>query len=193
MLAGACCLLQLALNLVSVGCAGFNTHLGPLRPYFVSLLLYLTALTSRLSKHHRPASLASWGAATALRWSLALLPEALHLWNNRESWLPRRLLQPRGTVGSKIQAVVDLEVPTMGCAACINKIDGSLNKLESVVSAKSNLKEAGGSTQVRIAVNTQAELDSALTLLTRTVDEAGFWGSTVESVKVEANGANAKE
>ena len=37
LLSSSCCLLQLLLNLMSVGCAGFNTVLGPLRPFFLAL------------------------------------------------------------------------------------------------------------------------------------------------------------
>ena len=93
MLASACCLLQLGLNLLSVGCAGFNTVLGPVRPYFISLLLYLTVV-SRVSKHTMMMTSSwRWTTVTAMRWAVALLPEALHLWNNRETFLPRKKQQ----------------------------------------------------------------------------------------------------
>merc|ERR1719161_3498711 len=34
LLSSACCLLQVILNAFALGCAGFNTYLGPLRPSF---------------------------------------------------------------------------------------------------------------------------------------------------------------
>ena len=41
LLSSSCCLLQLMLNTFSVGCAGFNTLLGPLRPYLAAFTLFL--------------------------------------------------------------------------------------------------------------------------------------------------------
>jgi len=191
LLASACCLLQLGLNLLSVGCAGFNTVLGPVRPYFISLLLYLTVV-SRFSKHGHHTSIGSWAAATVLRWGLALLPEALHLWNNRddiyERIVPKRKLA--ATNPYKLQAVVELEIPTMGCVACINKIDKALRQVgDQVLTAKSTLHEAssGGQAHVQIAANSHSEIHATVASLTDAVNKAGFFGSTVESVKIENN------
>lgn len=180
MLASACCLLQLGLNLLSVGCAGFNTVLGPVRPYFISLLLYLTAV-ERLSKHAPMTT--HWAFVTALRWAVALLPEALHLWNHRETFLPKQ--QPQSPSSRKLQAVVQLEIPTMGCVACVSKIDKALNKVDRVLTAKSSLADSGGQAEVQITADTQAEVDAIVASLTDAVSEAGFSGSSVESVQVQ--------
>jgi len=189
MLASACCLLQLGLNLLSVGCAGFNTVLGPLRPYFISLLLYLTAV-SRFSKHTMMMTSSwRWTTVTAMRWAVALLPEALHLWNNRATFLPRK--NPEAATNSKLHAVVQLEIPTMGCVACVNSVNKALNELDQVVTAKSSLKDSGGQAEVKIAANTQAEVDAIVASLTNAVNEAGFFGSTVESVQVQTNAATS--
>jgi len=185
MLASACCLLQLGLNLLSIGCAGFNTVLGPVRPYFISLLLYLTVVSR--SSHH--ASLGSWAASTALRWSLALLPEALHFYNNnRERFLLPRRKQSVLATPRKLEAVVHLEIPTMGCVACINKIDKALSQVgDQVISAKSTLHEiSGGQAQVKIAADSHSEVHATVASLTNAVDKAGFFGSKVESVEVHA-------
>jgi len=40
MLSSACCVLQLLLNALSFGCAGFNAWLGPLRPGFIAVPLH---------------------------------------------------------------------------------------------------------------------------------------------------------
>jgi copper chaperone CopZ len=187
MLASACCLLQLGLNLLSVGCAGFNTILGPLRPYFVSALLSLT-IASRFSKHVHYSSLSSWATGTALRWTLALLPEALHLWNNRDDYLaPKRKLAVPNTQ-YKLGAVVQLDIPTMGCVACINKIDKALRQVgDQVVSAKSMLKDSGGEARVQIVANSNSEIQSLVASLMTSVSEAGFFGSTVDSIQMNPN------
>ena len=44
LLSSSCCALQLVLNAFSVGCAGFNTVLGPLRPYLLALASVLQVL-----------------------------------------------------------------------------------------------------------------------------------------------------
>eukprot|EP00966_Prymnesium_polylepis_P266398 6153786-Prymnesium_polylepis.2 len=43
LLSSSCCVLQLLLNTLSVGCAGFNTILGPIRPQMMALTLSLQA------------------------------------------------------------------------------------------------------------------------------------------------------
>ena len=187
MLASACCLLQLGLNLLSVGCAGFNTILGPLRPYSVSLLLYLTVL-SRFSKHAHYSSVSSWAMATAGRWGLALLPELLHLWNNRDDYLTPKNRKLAATKSYDLNAVVVLDIPTMGCVACINKIDQALGEVgEQVLTAKSQLKESGGETHVQIVANSHSEIHALAASLSNVVSKAGFFGSTIQSVQMKQN------
>lgn len=173
MLASACCLLQLALNLVSVGCAGFNTFLGPVRPYFISLLLYMTAISSFHS-----ISL----SGTALRWAVALMPEAVHIWNNRG----RSLASHYQAVNiHQRHAVVYLNIPSMGCVSCINKIDSTLKKMKHVLSSNSWLNESGGQAQVQITANSQEEMDSTAASLTMAIQAAGFPDSAVVSVEMK--------
>lgn len=43
LLSSSCCVLQLALNMLSIGCAGFNTILGPIRPQMIAITLTLQA------------------------------------------------------------------------------------------------------------------------------------------------------
>ena len=77
----------------------------------------------------------------------------------------------------------------MGCVACVNSVDKALNQLNQVVTAKSSLKDSGGQAEVKIAADTQAEVDAIVASLTHAVNEAGFFGSTVESVQVQTNAA----
>ena len=46
LLSSSCCALQLLLNAFSLGCAGFNTYLGPLRPFFLALTAHARLLAA---------------------------------------------------------------------------------------------------------------------------------------------------
>jgi copper chaperone CopZ len=189
LLASACCFLQLAMNMFALGCAGFNTVLGPIRPYFISLLLYLTVI-SRYSKH---VDARHWAAMSALRWSIALLPEALHLWNSSYTNQGDSLVVDKvsaNPVPRKLIATVQMNIPTMGCVACINSIDTALRQISRVQFAASSLKPfgaKGGQAEVRIAADTQKEVDAIVESLTAVVAQVGFPGGAVESVRVKQN------
>ena len=123
--ASACCALQLGLNLLAVGCAGWNKVLGPLRPYFLALLL-VTLL--KQTPFPRPVTFLG-------RTVVALLPELLHVYNTR------------GTAGATTSNHhnhnhVIVEIPSMGCVACIHSIHGALAQVPGVRSAQAYLHKA---------------------------------------------------
>jgi len=206
-LASACCWIQLLLNMVSaMGCAGFNTYLGPLRPFFLSLLLCLTLVT-----RHQTSLL-----TTIARWTVALLPELLHLWNSshqQRNWWKKKITNnnyallsedkkiPTGQSDTEDDTVVvSLDIPTMGCVACIQKVDSSLrqalppNSTTSLVvtDAKSWLlgsNKKGGRAQVECKVQSSSETrgfvdPDELSLLVKAVEDAGF-SCSVESVQTK--------
>jgi hypothetical protein len=181
LLSSSCCLLQLIINALvgAGGCAGFNTLLGPVRPMFLSLLAYLT-----------------WSARPPfkegmIRLSLALLPEMVHLWNQ---W---RIVNWQRKGDKKMESgaflvTVEVEIPTMGCVACVNKIDTSLRQSapDKIVDASSWIdaeKEKGGRAKVRLALESREELDSVNALILKSIDGAGFSGSSIVDSKVEDN------
>lgn len=143
LLASSCCLIQLIINIVAGGCAGFNTVLGPIRPFFVAFLLHLTINTARLSS-------LQWYGKTALRWLIALLPEMVHVWNNAKVRREKPPLQHHQQQPSSYTSEpnaptmeVKVEIPTMGCVACINKIDAALRQVPYVMEASSSLNPFG--------------------------------------------------
>ncbi len=179
LLSSSCCLVQLMINALvgAGGCAGFNTVLGPVRPVFLSLLAYLSWST-------RP----SLPKAT-LRISLALLPEMVDLFNRWLAYFWRKRLET-SVDAQKIMAMVEIEIPTMGCVACINKIDNSLRQSAplNIVDATSRLdaqKEKGGRATVHMAVNSQEELDAINEAILKSINAAGFSGSRVIDCRVE--------
>ena len=53
LLSSSCCVIQLALNMLSVGCAGFNSILGPARPFFLACALHARVLLRRAAVARR--------------------------------------------------------------------------------------------------------------------------------------------
>ncbi|KAL7570998.1 hypothetical protein ACA910_002620 [Epithemia clementina (nom. ined.)] len=225
--ASACCLLQLALNLLAIGCAGWNKVLGPIRPYFMALLV-ATSL-QQLRPLRSPLTLVG-------RTAVALLPEALDwynrrpvsipfsptpdsgLWSNKNNnnimAVPSKLLDknnPQKEAAGKNVNVeeVTIEIPSMGCVACIHSINGALRQVPGVLSAQSQLhplgiKKGGSATVIRLlsssnpTTTTTSNPSSATTpsssnpssqsdnlkknphdLLLQAVSQAGFSGASV--------------
>lgn len=207
-LSSACCWIQLLLNaFTAMGCAGFNTYLGPMRPFFLSVLAYLTITTT--------SRLATPISTQLLRWTIALLPELLHIWNNtyfqRQKWLnkmvpstssAKRTVDSTTTTSSSGSSTdqnvemrrvsIYLDCPTMGCVACINKIDSSLRNAASegtaaqVEDAKSWLLDGdvkGGKAKVTLSIpkgsageeEDDNDLDSSIvSSVIASVEKAGF-------------------
>ena len=178
LLASSCCLIQLLSNyfLSALGCLGLNTALGPSRPYFLSLFIYLSLRSSPLTKT----------SLILMQFGIAFLPEMVHIWN-----LLRR--QKRGvSTSSGMVATVELDIPTMGCVACINKIDSSItNKLPkntTVLDIHSQLdptRSKGGTAKVSLRVESMREAESVGKTLVDTVASIGFGESSVTNIKLE--------
>jgi hypothetical protein len=174
LLSSACCAFQLFLNafFAGAGCAGFNKKLGPLRPYFTSVLLFTTIQT--FSKHKI--------AQLSLAWAVALMPEAVHVTNQRIAKISSKnreiLLSTRKPIICTHTAVIDLNIKDMGCVACINKIDGVLQTSErNVIVAKSwlNIDDIkGGKARVELELERLDFLDETVEKIVRLVKDAGF-------------------
>lgn len=198
----------------TVGCLGLNTALGPVRPYFFSLLLYVNALAVRQGMSSIP--------QVTVRSILALLPEGLHFWTGYHNQRYRNQAQTKskeeGTedplnssnestsakmesvtknveveepIKGSINMVLELDVPTMGCVACINKIDGLMrksqeqstgsNKVRSISSILDPEKAKGGKTLVQLSVGSAEEAEEIGNGLVEQLDKMGFPGASVTS------------
>lgn len=180
LLSSACCGIQLIINFMvgAGGCAGFNKYLGPLRPYFLAILLFATSLSMPFEQHL---------PSLIVKLLLAFLPELLHLYDTRRSnqKATQKNILP-------IQAVVQMLVPTMGCVACINKINTSIQKdgLGFVIKSKSwlNHSEEGGRTQVTFVASSEEEAHSIAQTLMNAVVGAGFNPCTIETLTLKKVG-----
>ena len=126
LLSSSCCVVQLALNAASLGCAGFNTVLGPLRPVFLALTAQLrVALAAAESRPGGSATLrASNTAGLVLTLVLTLAPELVALQSGARSALRRRR---RCAVAAPPRSQVCLiSLPSMGCVACVDAVTKAL-------------------------------------------------------------------
>jgi copper chaperone CopZ len=189
LLSSACCSIQLIINSLASagGCAGFNSYLGPVRPYFFSLLVYLTIIS------RTDLSVRRWIIESFVRFSLALLPEMVHWSNNyrtRKWTIKKRIKIEHGHPHTQLQeAQIELDIPTMGCVACINKIDAAIRSTAplQIISSESWLDSArrkGGNSLIRLSVSSKEEADFIAESIVEKVEQAGFDSCRVESMLV---------
>lgn len=115
----SCCAIQLFLNVFNVGCAGFNTVLGPWRPVFIGLTATLQITVWAhvyLNPHMWP--MAAVGTFVAV--SLSFLPEILHLLARLHA--PATFQEAPDVVPRPGAPPLTLHVEGMGCAACTNAV-----------------------------------------------------------------------
>jgi copper chaperone CopZ len=141
LLSSSCCVLQLLLNAFSLGCAGFNTWLGPLRPLMLAVTVSLQASMWRVAlTGRREGLLLNAAGATALTGVLSLLPELLHLYIHRNDEA-KRCAPADG-------AEMCFRVEGMGCTACTAKVQKTVEALPGVAGCRVQLE--GGEARVRL-------------------------------------------
>jgi copper chaperone CopZ len=191
LLSSSCCLLQLLINAMvgAGGCAGFNTVLGPVRPFFLALLVGLNALTGASMQQ------SFW------RYVFAMMPEGVHFWNEfaKHRWRNRVMEEETNrhstnltgqavTSKPRLRATMLVDIPTMGCVACINKIDSSLRNCapNQIVEASSWLQKdkKGGNARLEVFAESEEELQMLSNTVVKTIDDAGFEGSVVTDLQV---------
>ena len=137
LLSSSCCVLQLLLNVFSLGCAGFNTWLGPLRPLMLAITVSLQASMWRVVLTGRGQNLlVSATGATALTTVLSLLPELLHLYVHQHAASARR------GAAAAAGAEMCFRVEGMGCTAGTAKVQRTVEALPGVAGCSVQL-EAG--------------------------------------------------
>ena len=163
LLSSACCLFQVILNAMSVGCAGFNTVLGPFRPHFLALTAVLQACVWAIEvdarAHGAPAD-ESVVVGLLLCVGLSFLPEALSLWVAR-----------RGAT-SDDGAMLMMRVSGMGCTACSAKVQDALAAVPGVAAAAVDLEAESATLQLDGAHRETDVWEEAM----KALDAAGFGG-----------------
>jgi copper chaperone CopZ len=191
-LSSACCGIQLAINALvgAGGCAGFNKYLGPLRPYFLALLFFATATS--VPYHQSRNVMIRWIGYSVLRWFVALMPEMVYLWNVRAvaaGNITRKRRAEHNGEADTLVTTIEMTIPTMGCVACINKIDASMRRCapDQIKEAKSWLEPSkqGGRALVRAVASTKEEADRLAQTLVNAVRDAGFQTCALDSIQIE--------
>ena len=169
LLSSSCCLLQLMLNACSIGCAGFNTVLGPPRPYLMALALTLqTLLWQAVIANAEPLGPAI--TSTALTICLTFLPEALNAAMQRSAMPPA-------------EDDLRLRVGGMGCTACSVKVKAALESVDGISSCTVAFEE--GCAQLRLDSSGFGAAEERTAVEQRAIAalvEAGFDGAPTTAV-----------
>jgi len=132
LLSSSCCALQLLLNACSMGCAGFNAVLGPLRPTFLALTIVLQSVSWYVAFTNPPRSFyrhpyAPTMCGTILSVTLSLMPEWI-------SWRTQQRQSENTSANNndarKNTMMLSFQLTTMGCAACVSTVSNVLASLE---------------------------------------------------------------
>ncbi len=159
---------------------------GPIRPVLLSLLLMST-----WKLHFTGTRSIGWTIASLL---LAFLPELLDIWNTNRSHQWQRDSRPTSrnrdekesvalSPSLPFEAKVRLTIPTMGCVACVNKVDSSIRRCVSAANnniireEKSWLSDdpaKGGVAELTLFGKTREEIDGVVEEVIAAVHDAGF-------------------
>ena len=149
LLSSSCCALQLLLNAFSFGCAGFNTYLGPLRPFLMALTFFLqgcvwhSALTGR-----GPRLILNAVGGSVVCLVLTMLPEGLDLYVRRRGGAASAPTTEAPEAPAAPAPTLCLKVSGMGCTACTAKVQAALEQVDGVAACAVDL--AAGSATITL-------------------------------------------
>lgn len=161
LLSSSCCALQIILNALSFGCAGFNTVLGPLRPTFVAFTI-VAQLSSWFVAYPRPYQWGVTAFSTVVSSVLTLLPELL-AWRTAKRQLTKQQQLNQNSEDSNGLVMICgkrllFRLDTMGCASCVSTVSTLLDGLEGVMSHKVTLED--GLAEVILAKSSSTNVNS---------------------------------
>ena len=150
LLSSACCAIQILLNAFSMGCASFNTILGPLRPMFVALtvmaqgaswfttiqngLIYKTFRNDFEDDNARK-SLQMVVAGTIVSVTMTIMPEIL-AWDS----IKRQSVSKIG-YGDADDIDLKFRIESMGCASCVSTVSKVLEAYDGVLKHSISFEE----------------------------------------------------
>lgn len=184
---------RLILNLFSIGCAGFNTLLGPARPHSLACTAALQTAAWRRAIVGGQAIGAT--AASSLACAvLCFLPEALYWSMGRRGRFSAdhaassagaagaadavgalstaSAADSAGAVGNAGAARCELRVTGMGCTACSVKVKRTLQALDGVEGCDVNFEKA--SATLRLARDGTPSAQAVVVAAAAALEAAGF-------------------
>jgi copper chaperone CopZ len=129
---------------------------------------------------------------TLVSLTLAFLPEVVHLWNKLATLKVLKSNVMSNDVHHNQQlpfnAKITLNIPTMGCVACVNKVDSSIRGCSfyaNIKEEKSWLKDGkGGIAELIVFTENEAGVNKVVEEVKRAVEKAGF-PCEVESILIQ--------
>lgn len=161
LLSSSCCALQLILNAMSFGCAGFNTVLGPLRPTFLAFAVILQSFSWYVA-WSRPWQWAPTATSTILAVITSFLPEFLALRVTK----PKSLASNSKGANSSCSRTLRFSMNSVGCAACLTTVAGVLKTIKGIHYYETNM-ETG-------IMTVNCGLDCDENAILERLDDAGF-------------------
>ncbi|GFH55806.1 copper-transporting ATPase-like protein [Chaetoceros tenuissimus] len=186
LLSSACCAIQIILNAFSMGCASFNTVLGPLRPMFVALTVmaqgasWFTAFQNGLfhktfrndfQDDNTRKSLQMVVAGSIVSLTMTIMPEIL-AWNSIKR-------QSVSKVENRDGNVIDLKfrIESMGCASCVSTVSKVLEACDGILKHSVSFEKG----VVYVTYNREkADVDKAWTEIQEKLTDAGFPPNKIE-------------
>jgi len=141
LLSSSCCALQLLLNMASLGCAGFNTVLGPIRPSLLAITL-LTQIGSWIVAYERPWQWVPTLTGSFVTLTLSLLPEFLEYYNNKRYYKindednnMKKTADGGSTTihnNSQTTSIMYFKMKSVGCSACLATVTNVLKNIDGI-------------------------------------------------------------
>ena len=179
LLSSSCCAFQLILNFFSVGCAGLNSILGPMRPFFVSVVTISQAwqfiAIEKLEQYPRAY------ASLFVTFVLTFLPEMLYLWIQYKDYKMLQLEKRRDGSNpdeTKMTPEYKVKIQGMNCIACVQTIKNTIESTKGVVGRSTVVLESGE------AYVKMADWKSTAPLLTARINSIGFEANADEVEEV---------
>ncbi len=157
----------------------FDNISGPIRPYMLSLLILTTIKLF-------PQRSIGW---TIMSLSLGFLPEALDICNSYRVRLRSQTVSDHDgseansilTLDKRMTATLRLNVPTMGCVACVNKIDSTIRQfglrnrnIRDGASWLTDGSQKGGMAELKITGSSADEIEKMKDEVMAAIENAGF-------------------
>jgi copper chaperone CopZ len=182
LLASSCCAFQLILNLFSFGCAGFNTYLGPLRPFFLALAACIQIWMWR-SIERPELQMRSAYVSLIITVFMSFMPEMVYVWtirkrgrteNNISGGSSRQKSNVSNTSSTSSIRELRFSVESMACVACVNTItNGLLSTVsDAVVTVQANLD--AGVVTVEVEKGVDREEKELVSTISQTLEDLGF-------------------
>lgn len=166
LLSSSCCALQLLLNAMSMGCAGFNNVLGPIRPFLLALTVSVQ-LGSWYVAWSRPWQWIPTVHASVFILLLSFMPEILLAYT---TWKANRRISSheiyKNSTTSRSKVAYNFKMTSVGCSACIAAVFEILHSLDGVEDFEASMEQG------ILRVKCHGEVGKEC--IVRSLEDAGF-------------------